>query len=66
VNWLQLALTTPVVFYSGWQFYRGAWAAFPAPRRRHEHADRRRHGAAYLYSVAATVFPGFFAPATSQ
>lgn len=27
VNWLQLALATPVVFYSGAQFYRGAWAA---------------------------------------
>src|SRR6185503_3664898 len=34
VEWLQLALTTPVVFYSGWQFYRGAWAAF-----RHRLAD---------------------------
>ena len=55
VNWLQLALATPVVFYAGWQFYRGAWAAF-----RHRAADmntliaigtggaltsiRRRHG----------------------
>jgi Cu+-exporting ATPase len=34
VNWVQLALTTPVVFYCGWQFYRGAWAAF-----RHRAAD---------------------------
>ncbi len=61
VNWLQLALTTPVVFYSGWQFYRGAWAAF-----RHRAADMNTliamgTGAAYLYSIAATVAPGFFA-----
>ncbi|HBE82755.1 MAG TPA: heavy metal translocating P-type ATPase, partial [Blastocatellia bacterium] len=34
VNWLQFVLTTPVVFYSGIQFYRGAWAAF-----RHRAAD---------------------------
>ncbi len=64
VNWLQLALTTPVVFYCGWQFYRGAWAAF-----RHRAADMNTliatgTGAAYIYSVAATIFPGFFADAT--
>nr|CAA9220797.1 Lead, cadmium, zinc and mercury transporting ATPase; Copper-translocating P-type ATPase [uncultured Armatimonadetes bacterium] len=65
VNWLQLVLTTPVVFYSGWQFYRGAWMAF-----RHRAADMNTliavgTGAAYLYSVAATLFPDFFAPATA-
>ncbi|HEV7843255.1 MAG TPA: heavy metal translocating P-type ATPase, partial [Pyrinomonadaceae bacterium] len=61
VNWLQLALTSPVVFYCGWQFYRGAWAAF-----RHRAADMNTliavgTGAAYLYSVAATLAPRFFA-----
>ncbi len=63
VNWLQLALATPVVFYSGAQFYRGAWAAF-----RHRAADMNTliavgTGAAYLYSAAATVAPNFFAAA---
>ncbi|HXG82710.1 MAG TPA: copper ion binding protein, partial [Pyrinomonadaceae bacterium] len=63
VNWLQLVLTTPVVFYSGWQFYRGAWAAFL-----HRAADMNTliaigTGAAYIYSVLATVFPSFFASA---
>jgi Cu+-exporting ATPase len=61
VNWLQLLLTTPVVFYSGWQFYSGAWAAF-----RHRTADMNTliavgTGAAYAYSIAATISPGFFA-----
>ncbi|MFN6963633.1 MAG: heavy metal translocating P-type ATPase [Pyrinomonadaceae bacterium] len=61
VNWLQLALTTPVVFYSGIQFYRGAWAAF-----RHRAADMNTliavgTGTAYVYSVAATIFPSWFA-----
>ena len=63
VNWLQLALTTPVVFYCGWQFYRGAWAAF-----RHRAADMNTliavgTGTAYLYSVAATIAPQFLARA---
>jgi Cu+-exporting ATPase len=66
VNWLQLALATPVVFYSGWQFYRGAWAAF-----RHRAADMNTliavgTGTAYIYSVLATVFPSFFANAVGQ
>ena len=65
VNWLQLALATPVVFYCGAQFYRGAWAAF-----RHRAADMNTliatgTGAAYLYSVAATVAPGVFARAAA-
>ncbi|MBD0370847.1 MAG: heavy metal translocating P-type ATPase [Pyrinomonadaceae bacterium] len=64
VNYLQLALTTPVVFYCGWQFYRGAWAAF-----RHRAADMNTliavgTGTAYLYSVAATFAPGFFSTAS--
>jgi len=63
LNWLQLALTTPIVFYCGAQFYRGAWAAF-----RHRAADMNTliavgTGAAYLYSLAATIAPGFFAGA---
>lgn len=60
-NWLELALTTPVVFYAGGQFYRGAWAAF-----RHRAADMNTliavgTGAAYIYSVVATLFPRVFA-----
>jgi P-type Cu+ transporter len=59
-GWLQLALTTPVVFYSGRQFYGGAWAAL-----RHRAADMNTliavgTGAAYLYSAAATIVPDFF------
>ena len=66
VNWLQLALTTPVVLYSGSQFFRGAWAAF-----RHRAADMNTliaigTGAAYLYSIAATVAPHWFSGATGS
>ncbi len=65
IGWLQLALTTPVVFYAGAQFYRGAWAAF-----RHRAADMNTliavgTGAAYIYSVLVTVMPGAFAGASA-
>jgi Cu+-exporting ATPase len=54
------ALATPVQFWIGGQFYRGAWSAF-----RHKNADMNTlisvgTSAAYLYSVFAAVFPSFF------
>jgi Cu+-exporting ATPase len=54
------ALATPVQFVIGWQFYRRAWGAI-----RHRNADMNTliavgTSAAYLYSVAATIFPSFF------
>jgi P-type Cu+ transporter len=57
INWLQLALTVPVVFYSGAPFYRGAWAAL-----RHRAADMNTliatgTGAAFVYSLVATLTP---------
>jgi Cu+-exporting ATPase len=54
-NWIvQLVLATPVQFWAGWRFYRGAWAAL-----RHRTADMNTlvavgTSAAYLYSAAAT------------
>ncbi|HEV8539773.1 MAG TPA: heavy metal translocating P-type ATPase [Nitrospiraceae bacterium] len=58
--WLQLLLTTPVQFWAGWQFYKGAWAV-----ARHGTTDMNTlialgTSAAYGYSVAATVAPGVF------
>jgi Cu+-exporting ATPase len=58
---LQLLLATPVQFWVGWQFYRGAWAA-----AKHRTSDMNTliavgTSAAYIYSVVATFFPGFFA-----
>jgi Cu+-exporting ATPase len=55
--WLQLALCTPVLFWAGGEFFRGAWAA-----ARHRAADMNTLVAigsfsAYAYSVVATVIP---------
>ncbi|HVG28773.1 MAG TPA: heavy metal translocating P-type ATPase [Pyrinomonadaceae bacterium] len=66
VNYAQLALTAPVVLYCGAQFYRGAWAAL-----RHRAADMNTliatgTGAAFAYSVAATLAPSFFAGAAPR
>src|SRR6059058_4367410 len=63
INYLQLALTAPVVFYSGAPFYRGAWAAL-----RHGAADMNTliatgTGAAFVYSVVATLAPRLVAGA---
>ncbi|HWW77296.1 MAG TPA: heavy metal translocating P-type ATPase, partial [Pyrinomonadaceae bacterium] len=57
INWLQLALTAPVVVYSGAPFYRGAWVAL-----KHRAADMNTliatgTGAAFVYSLVATVAP---------
>jgi Cu+-exporting ATPase len=61
--WLQLLLTTPVQFWAGWQFYRGAWAV-----ARHGTTDMNTlialgTSAAYGYSVAATLVPNAFTAA---
>jgi Cu+-exporting ATPase len=59
-----LALVTfPVLAWSGRQFFTGAWSGF-----RHRTADMNTliavgTGAAYLYSLAATLVPGQFARA---
>ena len=58
--WVQFALASVVVFWSGRHFYTRAWRAF-----RHHTADMNTliavgTGAAYVYSVIATFAPGFF------
>jgi len=58
--WFQLALATPVQFYAGWPFYKGAWKV-----ARHRATDMNTliavgTSAAYFYSLAAILFPAFF------
>ncbi len=58
--WTLFALTTPVVFWAGRQFYKGAWSGLL-----HRSADMNTliavgTGAGYLYSVVATAFPAVF------
>jgi Cu+-exporting ATPase len=63
-GWLNLGLlllATPVQFWAGWRFYRGAWGSL-----RHGAADMNTlvavgTSAAYLYSAVATLAPQLFA-----
>ena len=60
LNYVLLVLTVPVLLYSGREFYVSAWNGF-----RHRTASMDTliavgTGAAFLYSLAATVVPEFF------
>ncbi len=60
-NWYVLwALATPVQFWAGWQFYRGAWGALKHKTTNMNTLIAVGTSVAYFYSAAATVFPGFF------
>ena len=64
MRWLNfglLVLATPVQFWAGWRFYKGAWGAI-----KHGQANMNTlvvvgTSAAYLYSLVATVAPQLFA-----
>jgi len=60
-NWIQLALTTPVLFWCGGQFFRSAWKGLRHLSANMDTLVSMGTGAAYSYSLAATVWPGFFA-----
>jgi P-type Cu+ transporter len=58
--------TLPVLFYSGYDFFTGAWAAF-----KHRSANMNTliaigTGAAWLYSTFAILFPSVFPEGTSE
>ena len=62
VHWIELALTTPVVFWAGSEFFTGAWrlakqraADMNSPSSPVEHSPRVPSG------LAATLSPGLFA-----
>ncbi len=60
-NWAQLILTTPVLFWAGSGFFRGAWAAIKQRASDMNTLIVVGTFAAYAYSLMATIAPGFFA-----
>jgi P-type Cu+ transporter len=65
-NWTQLLLATPVVLWAGWPFFERGWRSVV---RRHLNMFTLiaiGTGAAWLYSVLATVAPGIFPEAFRQ
>ena len=62
-RYLLWALATPVQFWAGWRFYKGAWANARHLSTNMDTLIAVGTSAAYFYSVAAILFPGFFTTA---
>jgi Cu+-exporting ATPase len=60
LNWLQLALSTVVVFWCGWPFFERAWLSVQNASPNMFTLIALGVGSAYLYSLVATVAPGLF------
>ena len=58
-TWLQLVLATPVMFWCGQSFFVGAWKAFTHRAANMDTLIALGTGAAYVYSLFVTLFPGF-------
>lgn len=57
-NLLLLALATPVQFYTGWPFYRGAWRSLRGGSANMDLLVALGSSVAYGYSLAALLAPG--------
>ncbi len=58
--WFQFVLATPVVFWAGWPLFERAWSSIVTRHLNMFTLIGLGTGAAYLYSVAATLAPGMF------
>src|SRR5438552_2935786 len=60
LNWLQLVLATPVVLWCGWPFFQRGWASIVNRSLNMFTLIAIGVGTAYVYSLAATLFPQAF------
>jgi Cu+-exporting ATPase len=60
MNWIQLALATPVVLWGGWPFFVRGWASVVNRHLNMFTLIALGVGAAYAYSLIATLAPGVF------
>jgi Cu+-exporting ATPase len=58
--WFELAFATPVVVWGGWPFFQRGWASIANRSLNMFTLIAIGTGTAYLYSIAATIFPGLF------
>ncbi len=58
--WIQFALSTPVVLWAGWPFFERGWASVLNRSLNMFTLIALGTGAAYAYSVVATLAPGIF------
>src|SRR5690242_17173161 len=59
-NWMELILATPVVLWGGWPFFERGWASIVNRSPNMFTLIAIGTGAAYGYSIVATVFPDIF------
>ncbi|MBA3647640.1 MAG: heavy metal translocating P-type ATPase [Chitinophagales bacterium] len=59
-NWVQLVFSLPVVFYSGWMFFRRAWKSIISRNFNMFTLIGIGTGVAFLFSVVAMLFPYIF------
>ena len=59
-RWLQFALTTPVVAWAGWPFFRRGWRSLLTGHLNMFTLIAIGVGAAYIYSAVAMLAPGIF------
>ncbi len=61
--WIQLVLTAPIVLWAGWPFFTRGWTSIVTRKLNMFTLIAIGVGAAFVYSLVATVAPGLF-PAT--
>jgi Cu+-exporting ATPase len=60
LNWIELAVATPVVLWGGWPFFQRGWASVVSRHLNMFTLIALGVGAAYGFSVVATMAPGLF------
>ncbi len=60
LNWVQLALATPVVLWCGWPFFERGWQSLKTRNLNMFTLIAMGTGVAWVYSVVATLFPNAF------
>jgi Cu+-exporting ATPase len=65
MNWIGLVFATPVVWWAGWPFFERGWASIRTWQPNMFTLIAIGVGAAYSFSVVATLAPGLFPPAFS-
>jgi len=61
-NWLELIFATPVVVWAGWPFFVRGWRSLVTRNLNMFTLIAMGTGVAWIYSVAATLFPNAFPP----
>ena len=65
-NWIQLIFATPVVLWAGWPFFQRGWQSLVTRNLNMFTLIAIGTGAAWIYSVVATLAPGIFPDAFRQ